>query len=107
MTQNVSSKERMVRLAVGLAAAYAASRTTGWTRSALSSIAVSGIGTALTRYCPMNEAIGRGAFPTDEEGERDTELRRQIAMANALGTRPSSYAPMPPVTARNDHFARE
>lgn len=107
MTQNVSPKERYLRLAVGLAAAYAATKTRGWTRSALSSMAVSGIGTALTRYCPINEAMGRRAFPTDEEGERDTELRRQMAMASALGTRPSSYAPMPPVTQRNDQFARE
>jgi hypothetical protein len=107
MTQNVGPKERYLRLAVGLAAAYAATKTTGWTRSALSSMAVSGIGTALTRYCPMNEAMGRRALSIDEEGERDTELRRQMAMASALGTRPSSYASMPPVTARNDHFARE
>ena len=48
----------------------------------------------------------RGPYPTDEEGERDTELRRQMAMASALGTKPSSYAPMPPVTAQNDAFSR-
>ena len=107
MTQNVGPKERFIRLALGIAAAYAASRSTGWKRSALSSMAVSGIGTGLTRYCPMSEAFGRHRFPTDEEGERDTELRRQVMMASALGTTPSSYAPMPAVTAQNDHFARD
>ena len=107
MTQNVGPKERFVRLAIGIAAAYAASKTTGWTRSALSSVAVSGIGTALTRYCPMNEAFGRGAHAMADEGMRDTQLRQQMAMASALGTKPSSYAPMPAVTARNDQFARE
>ena len=106
MTHNVGQMECYMRLAAGVAAAYAATRTTGWKRSALSSMAVTGIGTALTRYCPINEAMGRGPYPTDEEGERDTELRRQMSMASALGTKPSSYAPMPPVTAQNDAFSR-
>ena len=107
MTQNVGPKERYIRLAVGIAAAYAASKTTGWARSALSSIAVSGIGTALTRYCPINESFGRGMSAMADEGMRDTQLRQQMAMASALGTKPSSYAPMPAVTPRNDQFARE
>ncbi len=106
MTHNVGPMERYIRLAAGIAAAYAATRTTGWKRSALSSMAMSGIGTGLTRYCPMNEMIGRGsAFATDD-GMRNTQLRQQMAMASALGTRPSSYAPMPPVTQQNDAFSR-
>ena len=40
-----------------------------------------------------------------KEADRE-ELRRQMAMASALGTKPSSYAPMPPVTQQNDAFAR-
>jgi hypothetical protein len=106
MTHNVGTVERYARLAAGIAAAYAAARTTGWKRSALGSMAFSGIGTGLTGYCPINEAIGRHPYPTDEEGERDTQLRRQMAMAGALGTKPSSYAPMPPVTRQNDSFGR-
>jgi hypothetical protein len=106
MTHNVGTVERYARLAAGIAAAYAATRTTGWKRSALSSMAFSGIGTGLTGYCPISEAVGRNAYPTDEQGERDTELRRQMAMASALGTKPSSYAPMPPVTQHSDVFAR-
>ena len=107
MTHNVGTVERYARLAAGIAAAYAATRTTGWKRSALSSMAFSGIGTGLTGYCPISEAVGRNAYPTDEQGERDTELRRQMAMASALGTKPSSYAPMPPVTQQSDHFKSE
>jgi hypothetical protein len=99
--------ERYARLALGIAAAYAATKTTGWKRSALSSMAVSGIGTALTCYCPINQALGRHAYADTDEGMRDSQLRRQMAMASALGTRPSSYATMPPVTQRNDHFAQD
>lgn len=106
MTHNVGTVERYARLAAGIAAAYAATRTTGWKRSALSSMALSGIGTGLTGYCPINDAVGRHPDPADEEGERDTQLRRQMAMASALGTTPSSYAPMPPVTRQNDAFSR-
>ena len=107
MTQNVGPMERYARLALGIAAAYAATRTRGWKRSALSSMAISGISTAFTRYCPINQAIGRNAYATVDEGMRDTQLRQQMAMASALGTRPSSYAPMPPVTPTNDQFARK
>lgn len=104
MTHNVGPIERYVRLAAGIAAAYAATRTTGWKRSMLQSVATTGIGTGLTRYCPMNEAFGRGNGHLADEGMRDTQLRQQMAMASALGTTPSSYAPMPPVTRQNDHF---
>lgn len=107
MTHNVGPMERYARLAVGLAAAYAASKTTGWKRSALSSIAVSGIGTGLTRYCPMNQAFGRHPYGDGDEGMRDARLRQEMAMASALGTKPSSYGSMPPVSPRNDQFVQE
>jgi hypothetical protein len=67
-----------------------------------------GVGTALTRFCPINEAMGRypeGESPL-EQGLRDTELRRQTAMASALGSRASTDAPQPRVTADNDLFGR-
>ena len=105
MTQNVGPMERYMRLAIGIAAAYAATRTSGWKRSALRTVAASGIGTGLSRYCPMNEALGRG-YAMADEGMRDTQLRQQMAMASALGTKPSSYAAMPAVTPQNDAFGR-
>lgn len=106
MTQNVGPRERYLRLAAGIAAAYAATRTSGWKRSALSTVATAGIGTALTRYCPMNQALGRGDADLADQRMRDTHLRRQISMASALGTKPSSYAPMPAVTQHSNAFAR-
>jgi hypothetical protein len=99
--------ERYVRLAAGIAAAYAATRTTGWKRSALGSVATAGLGTGLTRYCPMNQALGRGETDLVDEGMRDTQLRQQMSMASALGTKPSSYAPMPPVSQQNDAFGQQ
>jgi len=107
MTHNVGPMERYVRLAAGVAAAYAATRTTGWKRSALSSVATAGIGTAFTRYCPINQALGRSNGDVADEGMRDTQLRRQMSMASALGTKPSSYAPMPPVTPQSDAFGQQ
>lgn len=59
MFKNVGSTERYARLAAGAAAATAAARTTGWPRAALAVVAAAGLGTALTRYCPLNQAAGR------------------------------------------------
>ena len=101
MTHNVGPMERYVRLAAGIAAAYAATRTTGWKRSALTSVATAGIGSGMTRYCPINQAVGRGDGDLADAGMRDAQLRRQMSMASALGTKPSSYAPMSPVTWHN------
>ena len=108
MKQNVGPMARYARLALGLAAAYAAMRTSGWKRSTLQGVATAGIGTALTRFCPINQALGRGnGYADDDEGMRDAHLRQEAAMASALGTKPSSYAATPRVTPQNDVFGRE
>lgn len=108
MRQNVGPVERWVRLAAGVGAGVAAMNTTGWPRTALSTVAAMGMGTGLTRYCPISEAMGRypaGESPL-EQGLRDTELRRQTAMASALGSKASSDAPQPRVSADSDMFGR-
>ncbi|MBI2186109.1 MAG: hypothetical protein HYU37_03165 [Acidobacteria bacterium] len=53
-------------------------------RDTRGTLAAMGLGTSLTRYCPINQAMGRypeGESPL-EQGMRDTELRRQTAMAS-------------------------
>jgi hypothetical protein len=108
MRRNVGPVERWARLAAGLGAGMAALSTRGWPRTALGTLAVMWFGTGLTRYCPISEAIGRypeGESPL-EQGLRDTELRRQTAMASALGSKPSTHAPQPRVTAESDVFGR-
>lgn len=105
MTHNVGPRERYARLAAGVAAAAAATKVNGWQRTALGTVAAAGMVTAITRYCPMNQAMGRGTDEMDmDEGARDAQLRRQIAMASALGARASSDAPMRRVTPQNDVF---
>lgn len=109
MTRNVGSMERYARLAAGVAAGVAALNAKGWQRTALGTIAAAGVGTGLTRYCPINQAVGRQAFNGDsplEEGLRDTELRRETAMASALGSRASTDAEQPRVTPESDVFGR-
>jgi len=108
MRHNVGPVERWARLAAGIGAGVAAMNTTGWPRAALGAVAAMGVGTGLTRYCPINEAAGRypaGESPL-EQGLRDTELRRQTAMASALGSKASTDAPQPRVTPESDMFGR-
>lgn len=110
MTRNVGSTERYARLAAGVAAAVAAWKARGWQRTALGTVAAAGLGTGLTRYCPINQAVGREAFDGDsplEQGIRDTELRRETAMASALGSRASTDADHPRVTPESDVFGRQ
>jgi Protein of unknown function (DUF2892) len=57
--RNVGSTERFVRIGVALVAALAAARASGWSRAALNTLATAGLTTGLTRYCPVNRAIGR------------------------------------------------
>ncbi len=107
MVHNVGSTERYARLAAGVLAGAAAARTEGWPRAALGAVAAAGIGTALTRYCPINQALGRDSLHHRsrlEEGQRDADLRREAAMSSALGTPPSVYGDEPRVTAKNDVF---
>ena len=108
MRHNVGPAERWARLAAGVGAGMAALNTRGWPRTALGTLAAMGLGTGLTRYCPISEAMGRypaGESPL-EQGVRDTELRRQTQMASALGSRASTDAPQPRVTAESDVFGR-
>ena len=59
MHANVGPTEQKVRLAIGAAAAAAALKAHGWQRTALCTIATAGFMTGMTRYCPINEAMGR------------------------------------------------
>jgi hypothetical protein len=104
MKQNVGSTERFARLALGAAALAAASRAEGWQRVALAGIGISGISTGLTRYCPINEALGVDRIETVDVGLRDTELRRQIDTNAAMGVPPSQGSTAPDVTREGDLF---
>lgn len=61
MKMNVGSKERYLRLGLGVAAVAAMpffrSRIA---RLLLGTLATSGLSTGFTRYCPVNQALGRG-----------------------------------------------
>jgi hypothetical protein len=106
MRHNVGSTERYVRLAAGAIAGAAAARGTGWQRAALGAVAAAGLGTALSRYCPINHVMGHDGLDRSvrDEGRRDAELRRETAMNNALGNTPSASGG-PRVTA-SDTFGR-
>ena len=105
MRHNVGRVEQYIRLALGIAAATAMVRARGRQRGVLGALAASGITTALTRYCPINEAMGRTGSRVSE-GMRDAQLRRQMAMSSALGSRPSGAGDQPPVTRKSDMFGR-
>lgn len=110
MNRNVGSTERYVRLGAGIAAAAAAARTSGWSRAALGTAATAGLATGLTRYCPINQAVGRDSLHEPsrlEQGLRDTELRRDTAIRSALGTAPTTDSGQPPVTKESDVFGSE
>ena len=108
MTRNVGSNERYVRLGAGIAAAAAATQTSGWQRAALGGVAAAGLATGLSRYCPINQAVGRDAFhggqPLLEQGQRDTELRRHASTRSALGSAPTTESGQPRVTPDADVF---
>lgn len=107
MTRNVGSTERYVRLGAGIAATAAAAQSSGWQRAALGSVAAAGLATGLSRYCPINQAVGREAFHDQsplEQGRHDTELRRRASMQSALGTAPTTGGGQPAVTPEADVF---
>jgi hypothetical protein len=109
MFRNVGSTERYARLATGVAAGAAATATRGWQRATLGAVALAGLGTALTRYCPISHAIGRDTYRGEsplEQGLRDTELRRHTATRSALGTAPTTESGQPRVTPGADVFGR-
>lgn len=61
MRMNVGSTERYVRLGLGAVALgampFVRSRVA---RILLGAVASSGLSTGITRYCPINQALGRG-----------------------------------------------
>lgn len=74
MKPNVGSKERYLRLGLGILAGigtvkFSKSKTTS---ALLGVIAASGIETGLSRYCPLNEVLGIDNAPE----LRDTPLRQ-------------------------------
>lgn len=88
MTHNVGENERLIRLALGAGAGAASLRAHGWRKAVLGGIATSSVLTGLTRYCPVNAALGVGE--TNGSGEhdrsvRDTEVRRQTQTSAAMG----------------------
>ena len=105
MRHNVGRMEQYIRLAAAVAAAVAMVRTRGRQRGMLGALAASGVATALMRYCPINEALGRTSSRMSD-GMRDAQLRRQMAMSSALGSRPSGAGDQPPVTRASDVFGR-
>jgi DUF2892 family protein len=105
MKHNVGSNERIVRLAIGAAASAAAVRAPRpWQKAALGAIATSGPATALTRYCPINAALGVGESELSplEQGLRDMEIRRQTAINAAMGEPPSRTTGTALVTSGRD-----
>lgn len=59
MTRNVGSTERFVRLGPRVVAAIAAARASGWSHAALNTCGDGRAHYRLSRYCPVNQAIGR------------------------------------------------
>jgi hypothetical protein len=96
MKHNVGRTEQMARLALGTIAGVVALGTRGWQRGALCGISTAGFLTGLTRYCPVNEALGvdhyreTPRFSPHDEQVRDTEIRRQTQTAGAMGELPGT-----------------
>ena len=102
MKHNVGPNERIGRLAVGAAAGAAAMRAHGWQRAALCSVSTAGFLTGLTRYCPLNSAMGidnaagSARMGLHDQRVRDMELRRQTQTAGAMGELPGTTVPPAP-----------
>lgn len=83
---NVGSTERYMRLGLGVAAVAAMpfirSRIG---RILLGSVATSGFTTGITRYCPINEALGRG-FGVDGAAVRQLRDKFMPTGASASGS---------------------
>lgn len=100
MKQNVGPNERIGRLAIGAAAGAAAMRAHGWQRAALCSVSTAGFLTGLTRYCPINSAMGidnaanARLLSAHDEQVRGTEIRRQTHTAGSMGELPGTVSPV-------------
>jgi hypothetical protein len=105
MQRNVGPSERTARLLIASAAIAGAVATRGWPRTVFAILAAAGAGTALARYCPVNQAMGRNTAESPlDQGLRDTELRRHAAVRSALGTSPTTESGQPKVTPEGDVF---
>ena len=93
---NVGPTERVARMVVGAAAGAAAmAMPRGWQRTALCSVATSGLVTGLTRYCPINAAMGRTGYEYGyDESVENTEIRQQTQTSAAMGQPPSPAMPL-------------
>lgn len=61
MKMNVGPNEKYMRIGMGIfAAAIIPFVRSGWAKSLLGMAATSGIATGVTRYCPINQALGLG-----------------------------------------------
>ena len=89
MRMNVGSNERYVRLGLGAVALgampFVRSRLA---RALLGAVATSGLSTGLTRYCPVNQAFGRG-FGVDSISlhrlrEKFSSTPRRVGQENML-----------------------
>lgn len=81
MKMNVGSRERYMRLGLGVAALAAIPFVhSRFARMLLGTVAGSGLSTGLARYCPINQALGRG-FGVDEASVH--ALKRKFSGAQA------------------------
>ena len=109
MQRNVGDNERYVRMGIGAAAAYAATRTSGWQRGVLNGIAAATFASGVSQYCPLNQALGIDRYHRTDgmDGDRNTRIHEQAAVNSALGLPPSYGSDMPPVTRESDLFGHE
>jgi hypothetical protein len=108
MQRNIGSTERYVRVAAGLAAAAAATQTSGWKRTAFAALSAGGLTTGVSGYCPLNQITGRVSFhdtwPLDQ-GLSDSGLRRHKAMHGALGSMPTGGSGQVHMTPASEVFS--
>jgi hypothetical protein len=94
MTHNVGTNEQIARLAVGAVTGAAAMGTHGWQRAALCTVSTAAFMTGITRYCPLNAALGRDSdehhLDRHDEGVRNTEIRRETQTSAAMGQLPGT-----------------
>ena len=108
MQRNVGDNERYLRLGIGAAAAFAATKAGGWQRGVLSGIAAASAFSGLSRSCPLNQAFGIDRYHSDESyGDRNASIREQSAVRSALGLSPSEGSEATRVTRDNSLLGRQ
>lgn len=80
MKQNVGSKERYGRIAVGILSGLGAGLLPVGValRVGLGLIGLAGLGTGMSRYCPANQLMGINNYKKEKDKQRD-EARLKIA----------------------------